>query len=79
MRHLDLFSFVTGETIELLRNGRSLATGHQGVSVHLGPLLPRSILLCLDLWGGGMNLTCTLGASQLGSASSAAMWSNMQL
>jgi len=30
MHHLDLFSLVTGEIMELLGNDRSLATAHQG-------------------------------------------------
>lgn len=52
-----------------------------GLSVHLHPFLPRSLLPCLTLWRGvgDMNLKRTLEASLLGSASSAAMWSYMQL
>lgn len=52
MHHLDLFSLVSGETIEVLQNDRSLATAH------LGSFLPKiSSSLC-----GWMSLKCTLVA-----------------
>lgn len=44
MHHLDLFSLVSGETIEVLGNHKSLDAAHQGFSVHLGYFLPGFLL-----------------------------------
>lgn len=50
MHHLDLCSLVNGVTKEVLGNDGSLATAHQGLSIHFGSFLPGSLFPFVGGW-----------------------------